>query len=241
MQHTPNYNLNKPEPSDNYNVQHQNDNMDIIDAKLKEVNQRIDNLPDPIAPPVLSVNQKMGDVVLTATDVGAATPAEVQVVEQGVTNLTQTVNAHLTEDATTTQKGHIQIATPAEVTEGTNNNKAITPAGLKPELDKKLGTDYGDVITKTASFTLAITEQDKKVLMNGSAAQSITVPNNSAVPFRIGAEIVVSQQGAGTVTFVPASGVTIKSDNKRTIDGLDKGVTLTKTATNTWWLVGALK
>ncbi|MEF3313336.1 hypothetical protein PV433_31080 [Paenibacillus sp. GYB004] len=36
MQQTPNYSLKKPDPSDYYNVQNQNDNMDIIDGALSE-------------------------------------------------------------------------------------------------------------------------------------------------------------------------------------------------------------
>lgn len=34
---TTNYGLTKPLPNENYNIQHQNDNMDVIDGKLKEV------------------------------------------------------------------------------------------------------------------------------------------------------------------------------------------------------------
>lgn len=36
MQNTVNYNLKKPGTADNYNVQNQNDNMDVIDYELKE-------------------------------------------------------------------------------------------------------------------------------------------------------------------------------------------------------------
>lgn len=39
MQKTTNYGLNKPEASDFYDVEHQNGNMDILDAKLKEIEE----------------------------------------------------------------------------------------------------------------------------------------------------------------------------------------------------------
>lgn len=37
MQKTTNYNLNKPDQTDNYNIAHQNQNMDIIDQELKTI------------------------------------------------------------------------------------------------------------------------------------------------------------------------------------------------------------
>ena len=51
------------------------------------------------------------------------------------------VAGHLSQDATETQKGHMQLATAAEVTAGTNQTKAVTPKNLKTELDKKLNID----------------------------------------------------------------------------------------------------
>lgn len=72
--YTENYNLKKPLPNENYNVQDQNDNMDTIDTELKKVNEKVDS----IEVPVTSVNEKTGDVVLTADDVGAETPSGAQ-------------------------------------------------------------------------------------------------------------------------------------------------------------------
>jgi len=72
--YTENYNLKKPLPNENYNVQDQNDNMDTIDTELKKVNDKVDS----IEVPVTSVNGKVGDVELTAADVDAETPAGAQ-------------------------------------------------------------------------------------------------------------------------------------------------------------------
>ena len=41
MQKTNNYNLNKPENDDLYDVNDMNDNMDVIDAELKEINTKV--------------------------------------------------------------------------------------------------------------------------------------------------------------------------------------------------------
>ena len=75
MKYTPNYELKKPEQDDFYNVDDFNENADIIDQKLKEIEDKTQN----IEVPVTSVNGKTGDVVLTAEDVGAETPAGAQV------------------------------------------------------------------------------------------------------------------------------------------------------------------
>lgn len=42
MKTTDNYGLKKPEETDFYDVQDQNDNMDIIDAKMKEIEDAAD-------------------------------------------------------------------------------------------------------------------------------------------------------------------------------------------------------
>jgi len=72
--YTANYNLKKPLPNEYYNVEDQNNNMDIIDQKLKEIEDKVEN----IEVPVTSVNGKTGNVELTAEDVGAETPSGAQ-------------------------------------------------------------------------------------------------------------------------------------------------------------------
>lgn len=85
---TLNYNLTKPDPSDFYDVNVQNENMDKIDAALKNLSDEIVN----IDAPVKSVNNKTGDVVLNADDVGAPTV-------QRHNELSQQLSAHLAETA----------------------------------------------------------------------------------------------------------------------------------------------
>jgi hypothetical protein len=47
-------------------------------------------------------------------------------------------NNHIISLASKTEVGHIKLATFPEVTTGTNDTSAVTPAGLKIELDKKI-------------------------------------------------------------------------------------------------------
>ena len=50
-------------------------------------------------------------------------------------------------DATETVKGVVELATAAETTTGTDNTRAVHPAGLKVELDKKLNKNIDTLPT----------------------------------------------------------------------------------------------
>lgn len=88
MKYTPNYGLKKPEQDDFYNVDDFNENADIIDEKLKEIEDGIKN----IEVPVTSVNGKTGDVVLTAEDVGGA--ATISDISSAISSHNSNNNAH---------------------------------------------------------------------------------------------------------------------------------------------------
>lgn len=76
---------------------------------------------------------------------------------------------------------------------------------------------------------------------NNASAQTYTIPTNASVPFPIGTTIIVSQKGAGQITFVGAGGVTTHSQGGLlAISGQYGQVALTKTATDEWYLTGAL-
>jgi len=61
---------------------------------------------------------------------------------------------------------------------------------------------------KTASYTLVAGDNNKLIEMNVATANNLTI-NNSV--FTAGNQILVSQYGAGQVTFVAGSGVTLRS------------------------------
>lgn len=89
---------------------------------------------------------------------------------------------------------------------------------------------------QTDDYTLVLT--DTFVEMNKSTAVNLTVPLNSSVGFPVNKYLPVMQLGAGTVTFVPASGVTITSSSgELTTQGVNSIVGLLKTGTNTWQLI----
>jgi len=87
------------------------------------------------------------------------------------------IAAHLAESASETATGHVELATAAETTTGTDNTRAVHPAGLKVELDKKIAksllTAVDDIIYASAPGTPA-------ALPKGAIGQAIGVkPDNS--------------------------------------------------------------
>jgi hypothetical protein len=94
---------------------------------------------------------------------------------------------------------------------------------------------------QTASYTLALTDQNDIVEMNVASANNLTVPLNATVAFPIGTEIAITQYGAGKTTIVATGGVTLRSAGGLLSIGAQYAmVTLLKVGTNEWYVVGNL-
>ena len=92
------------------------------------------------------------------------------------------------------------------------------------------------------TYTFVLTDGGKLVTASNGSAQTYTVPPNSSVAFPTGTTITIIGIGAGKVTLAQGSGVTINSkDAEKAIDGQHASVTIIKTATDTWQLIGALQ
>jgi hypothetical protein len=109
-----------------------------------------------------------------------------------------------------------------------------------------LETDKSDV-TRTINFqtsttyTLQLTDAGNVVDCSNASAITVTVPPNTSVAFDVGTQIEVMQGGAGKVTLAQGSGVTINSKgSNKACAAQYVGVTLLKTATDTWRLMGDL-
>lgn len=95
------------------------------------------------------------------------------------------------------------------------------------------------VSTQTdTSYTFAATDAATYVRFNNASAISATVPPASLVPFAIGAQITVEQQGAGTLTLVAGAGVTINSPSTLALAHQFAVATLIKVGNNEWTLAG---
>lgn len=103
-------------------------------------------------------------------------------------------------------------------------------------INAQTGTSYTFVLADGAS-------QGGHPLVTSSNAstQTLTVPPNSSVAYPTGDQIDVCQVGAGKMTIAAGSGVTINSNGSLlSAAGQYICLTLIKTATNTWLLIGNL-
>lgn len=106
--------------------------------------------------------------------------------------------------------------------------------------DGEDGSAIVDINDQVDSYTLALSDKDKLVRLDKATPVDLTVPKNATVAFPIKSQILVTQYGAGQVTFVPEDGtVTINSagDKDKTTDQHSVAC-LIKTGTNEWLLTG---
>lgn len=96
-------------------------------------------------------------------------------------------------------------------------------------------------VTKTASYTLLLTDSSSYFRMNCSSSCNLTVPPNSSAAFPVGQEIGLEQAGAGVVNVVAGAGVTINTYSTTTTGGQYATAALKKVATDTWILTGNLQ
>lgn len=95
--------------------------------------------------------------------------------------------------------------------------------------------------TKTVQYTLVLGDNYKLIELNFSSGNNIIIPTNAAQPFPIGTQIILSQYGAGQVTVVPDTGVTLRSSGGKTKTSAQYAMaTLIKRGTNEWYLAGDL-
>lgn len=117
----------------------------------------------------------------------------------------------------------------------------INAAELDSDSKVKAAQASSAIVSKTASFTLALTDAGRFIGVNSSSDVTATIPANASVAFPVGTEVEIAQLGAGAVTVAGASGVTIDSlDSMLSTAGQYATVCLKKIGTNEWLLAGAL-
>lgn len=97
-------------------------------------------------------------------------------------------------------------------------------------------------ITSTAA-SLDLTHAGKWLKCNNASAQKITIPAEATVAWPADTEMQGFQYGAGAVTFVGASGVTIRKHSSLTLAALGQYAPfgLKKIGTNEWLLFGMMR
>ena len=92
-----------------------------------------------------------------------------------------------------------------------------------------------------ADYIPALTDVGKTILRTLGTAQTLTLPQDSAVAFPIGSSFSVIAQGAGALTAQAGAGATMEKRGSTTAVVIAKGrVVCTKVAANTWNVAGDL-
>jgi len=207
-EYTTNLNLLKKNPetdgNDYFNIQTMlNDNWDKIDAGVaaKETSAgaqaKVDNLAG-----------------------AGRTTQTVKSNADAITALNQTVATHLAENATSSAKGHVQLATAAEVTTGTDATKAVTPAGVKVELDKKAAVSHTQAFS-TITGTVPVAQ-------GGTGQTTLALARNAMGLGNTTGALPVANGGTGATTAaaaLTALGLTATAAELNTLDGITATVT----------------
>lgn len=93
------------------------------------------------------------------------------------------------------------------------------------------------------TYTAAISDANNVITMDNAAANTVTIPPNSAVSFPVGCALEIWQAGAGQTTIAAGIGVTILHHAGLTLKlkGQHSGASLRKVAVDTWRLVGDME
>ena len=94
---------------------------------------------------------------------------------------------------------------------------------------------------KTTDYTLVLGDAGSFLEVNKATTINVTVPPNSSVAFPTGTRIAIRQKGAGQVTIVAGSGVTLQSyQSALKTAGQHATAFIIKVATDTWVVDGTV-
>lgn len=182
------------------------------------------------------------DLVNKADLVGGKVPAEQLPTATAGLELGETNSTAYRGDRGKIAYDHSQAThAPSNAQKNSDITKAEIEAKLTGEISSHThkGMSRYDAITNVAANkTIAIADENTYWTLSGT--RTVTVPTNLSVAFPIGGRIDIQVAASGKATFSPSSGVTITSSTgiaSPVIDGF-KVVTLVKTGTNTWTLIG---
>jgi len=96
------------------------------------------------------------------------------------------------------------------------------------------------VSTKTANYTLALTDAGSLIEFNSASNRTLTIPANATVAFPIGSQIVVARLGSGKVDIAITSDTLYSVSSNKYISNQYGAVTLVKRTSTTWYLFGDL-
>ena len=192
----------------------------------------------------LSKNSLAATVVLADGVTATTQAADDNTTKLATTAYVQTELAALSSDSISDADSDTKI----QVEESSDEDKIrFDVGGTETAVIDSAGLDVtGNVVyntalsAQTAAYTFVLADRGKLVTVSNGSAVDCTVPPNSSVAFAVGTSIMVAQTGAGQVTMVAGSGVTLRSSPGLKLRAQYSSVTCTKIATDEWLLTGDL-
>jgi len=158
----------------------------------------------------------------------------------GSTSGTTTVQATAIAGTTTLTLPAATDTLVGRATSDTLTNKILTSPTIN-------GATIGTSIINLAinpqtgtTYTPVLADNGKLVTLSNASAITLTVPTNASVAYATGAQINIQAIGAGQVTVVGDTGVTVNGTGTK-LRTQWSAATIVKTATDTWTLIGDLE
>jgi hypothetical protein len=110
---------------------------------------------------------------------------------------------------------------------------ALGSAGSADEISNGVG-GFPTVTTSATSRTLSKSDSGKYLRFTSGSSVSVNLPPQSDVRWDADVEIVIEQAGAGQVTIVAGSGVTIRTSSTLKTNAQYSAISLKRVALNEW-------
>jgi hypothetical protein len=128
-----------------------------------------------------------------------------------------------------------------------DNMSTDSATALATQQSIKAYADTKSAVTRTVNaqtgttYQLVLGDAGDVITMSNASANTLTIPTNATVAFAVGTQIEVIMLGAGVTTVDGDTAVTVNgvSSGGAAIDAQYNAVTILKTATDTWVMMGA--
>jgi len=142
---------------------------------------------------------------------------------------TNTLTLPATNNDTLVGKATTDTLTNKTLTAPVINGATIGTSIINLAINAQTGTTYTPVLA----------DNGKLVTLSNASAITLTVPTNASVAYATGAQINIEQIGAGQVTIVGDTGVTVNGTGTK-LRTQWSAATLVKLGTDSWTLIGDL-